>query len=203
MLHLRGVRVRFVEPIRLYLFSGLLFLSLLTFVLEGPRLQVDLVDFNLIVRPPPVDCPRTTQFICGAIERAASLAGRPRESLPAGFARRLLELTALAAFLGAAAIASVLSRLPDGHGQTRWGLVFTAHLHVFWFLLATVALFIPARLAPGAALVAIGYALCSMQQVHEGRWQRTALQTAAHASAHAALLIGIGLAVALVLLRQR
>lgn len=200
-LHRRGIRTRFVGVPRLYVTISVVFLALLMFVLEGPRVELDLVDMNLIIHQAKDECPRTMRLVCRVTARAGESARLSRTAIPATFARRLLELTACMGILMMPVLAAVAACLYRRRGDRfTTHLTFAAHLHAFWFLLAAIALFVPARAAMGATIAGVVYASCSMQEIYGGRWRGTALRAATLIAIQVLLLTAASVAAALVLL---
>ena len=200
LLHVHGVRRRFVRPGLLYVASGLLFLAALKFLMDGPRVQVDLLDFNLIIHDQTLDCPRATRVACVGIEHVDGWFGRvwASDGLRLAFVRRQLEILAGVAFLAwpvfAATVAGLYRHRIGRSSQFHTCFVFAAHLHTLGFLAATLALFLPGTSAWMAFLAVPGYALYALHEVFGGRWYDTVARACAIAVIHLSVLLGVAMA---------
>lgn len=193
-LHRRGIRARFVSPGALYLLFGLLFLSVLKFLADGPRVRLDLVDFNVIIRPPALACAPDAPQACGWTDHLVAAFGRRWEdaATSARFARRLLDVAPYVAFVALPFLATIVARFHrDRRRRFADHLVFATHLQAFWFLVATAAFFLHGGLAFAAWLSAPAYALCSLHEVYGGRWYCTAGRALAIASSYLVVLIAL------------
>lgn len=198
-LYLHGVRARFASPLALYLLAGIVFLVVLKFLTDGPRLHLDLLDFNIIVRPPAASCTRAVPATCGRIAQLAAAVVRfwRGDAGTGRFVSRMLAAAPYVAFVALPIFAGIVACL-HRHRPMRFGghLVFAAHLYAFWFLVATLALFAPHGLAFAAALVAPAYALCSLHEVYGGPWRGTTLRACGIALGHLVLLLAAAAVVA-------
>ena len=198
-LYLHGVRARFASPLALYLLTAIVFLAVLKFLTDGPRLHLDLLDFNIIVRPPAASCARAGSATCGRIAEVAATVARfwKGDAGTERFVRRMLAVAPYVAFVALPVFAGIVACL-HRHRPMRFGghLVFAAHLHAFWFLATTLALFAPHGLAFAAGLVAPAYALCSLHEVYGGPWHGTTLRACGIALGHLALLLAAAAAIA-------
>ena len=199
ILYLHGVRARFASPLALYLLAGIALLVVLKFLTDGPRLHLDLLDFNIIVRPPAASCTRAVPATCGRIDQVAATVVRfwKGDARMERLVRRMLAVAPYVAVVALPVFAGIVACL-HRHRPMRFGghLVFAAHLHAFWFLATTLALFAPHGLAFVAGLVAPAYALCSLHEVYGGPWHGTTLRACGIALGHLALLLATAAAIA-------
>ena len=199
ILYLHGVRARFASPLALYLLAGIALLVVLKFLTDGPRLHLDLLDFNIIVRPPAASCTRAVPATCGRIDQVAATVVRfwKGDARMERLVRRMLAVAPYVAVVALPVFAGIVACL-HRHRPMRFGghLVFAAHLHAFWFLVATLALLAPGGLGFAVALVAPAYALCSLHEVYGGPWRGTTLRACGIALGHLVLLLAAAAVVA-------
>lgn len=67
-------------------------------------------------------------------------------------------------------------------------LVFTLHLHAFWFLAMTLTAVLPAAVAGWLVLWIVAYGVLAMRRVYRGRWRFTLLRAAVLAPAYGTVL---------------
>jgi hypothetical protein len=80
-------------------------------------------------------------------------------------------------------------------------LVFSMHMHSFWFLVGLVAVLLPGAVLPWMLLATLAYGLVAMRTVYGGRWKATFARAVAILSAYTILLgfASAGLSMALFL----
>ena len=134
-------------------------------------------------------CRSAVQGACDWITQVASAVGQHSGSDAASerFVLRLRAIAPYVAFVALPVFAAIVASF-HRHRSLRFGvhLAFAAHLHAFWFLVATSALFGPADLAFAAAVIAPGYAMCSLHPVDGGHWAGTVLRAIGIALRHLA-----------------
>lgn len=188
--YLAGQRVRFVPPVRLYLFVSILHFLLLAWL--GPQgdftLQADASDAAAVTveEIQAMDVPEPLQRILQD---------------PAGFRRTFLRGLSYLMFFLLPAFAGLLKVVYAGRGRPHLHhLVFAVHIHAFVFILLSVGVLLEASGAPlleGLAellsLIVPVYLFLALLRVYGGRWWTTALRTA-FLSVSYGLVLALGVA---------
>lgn len=213
--YLAGQRVRFVPPVRLYLFVSLVYFLLLAWIGPGEGFG----DRVMVVTNG--DEPEETVSTAEAIRRELEEQGladigflevlpRSLERItenPAAFRRSLIQGGSYLMFFLLPAFAGLLGLFY--HGRRRYllhHLLFAVHFHVFLFVVLGLRVLL---VRPGVpALEQVGellslsipvYLFVALRRVYGGRWLPTALRTAALGLAYG-VIIGLSLLSLLVFL---
>jgi hypothetical protein len=124
------------------------------------------------------DCAHDAGHPCGWFERKAHAASRRWAASPgaaqASLATHWMGVAPYAVFLMQPVFAALLA-LAYRRRHMFFGehLVFSMHVHAFWFLAALVAVFVPLVVKPWLFLVALGYLLLALHEAYSGGWPGT------------------------------
>jgi hypothetical protein len=128
-----------------------------------------------------VDCATAHARPCSWFERKAHAASRrwaddPQHS-EASLATHWVGVAPYAAFLMQPAFAALLA-LAWRRRRMVFGehLVFSMHVHAFWFLAALVTIFVPQIVKPWLFLVAMAYLDLALREVYRSGWAGTLLR---------------------------
>jgi Protein of unknown function (DUF3667) len=219
--YLAGRRRRYVLPLRLFLTTSFLFfivLKLLPSSLDdmtasdirtvspaaaassaGGRSPAPVVE----TRTRPVDCGGAGEPACDAFEGVINRVGQRFNADPLGFVKRmrgqLLGAAPYAAFLLLPVFAGIVT-LAYRKRRMTYGehVVFSLHLHSFWFLALLLIALLPSAVGEVIWWVMPVYAVWAMRAVYRGRWGPTLLRAAFVSVAYgmALLLASVGLLLA-------
>jgi hypothetical protein len=172
--YLAGQRVRFVPPVRLYVFVSLLYFLLQAWLGPSPNVQIDgqaLSDPSAVAETvEELGLPSQLEAVMGD---------------PAGFRATLLQGMSYLMFFLVPAFAGLLALAYIGRGQPYLHhLLFAVHFHAFVFLLLSVRVLLEATEVE--FLASIGefltlfipvYLFLGLRRVYGGRWSLAALRT--------------------------
>ncbi len=196
--YLAGRRRRYVLPLRLFLTASFLFFVTLK-LLPSSLDQATASDIRSVSpsapasgagsSPPgpamevmrPVDCGGAGEPACGALEGLVNHVGRRFSADPLGFVKRMrgqmLGAAPYAAFLLLPVFAGVVALAYRSRRMT-YGehVVFSLHLHSFWFLALLLIALLPSAVGEVIWWVMPVYAVWAMHAVYRGRWGPTLLR---------------------------
>jgi hypothetical protein len=207
--YLAGRRRRYVLPLRLYLTTSFLFFLILK-MLPSAIDQVTAIDASGHAAAPvaamrPVDCGAAGEPGCNAIERLANRVGERFRGDPRGVAEHLqahvLGAAPYAVFLLLPVFAGIVMLAWRSRRMT-YGehVVFSLHLHAFWFLALLVIALVPHSVSDALMWVVPVYGAWAMHEVYGGGWPATVLRAALVGIAYGTVLVLATLALVLGLL---
>lgn len=219
--YLAGRRRRYVLPLRLFLTASFLFfiaLKLLPSALDtmtpadirtvsvSPAAAASGADSS---PPPPaletmrpVDCGGAGEPACGTLEGFVNKVGTRFSADPLGFMKRmrgqLLGAAPYAAFLLLPVFAGIVALAYRSRRMT-YGehVVFSLHLHSFWFLALLLIALLPSAVGEVIWWVMPAYATWAMHAVYRGRWGPTLLRATFVSVAYGVTLLFTSLALML------
>jgi hypothetical protein len=199
--YLAGRRRRYVLPLRLFLTASFLFFIALK-LLPSPLDQATAADIRTVSpsAPPasgagraspgptievmrPVDCGGAGEPACNMAEGFVNKIGTRFSADPLGTVKRirgqLLGAAPYAVFLLLPVFAGIVALAYRGRRMT-YGehVVFSLHLHSFWFLALLLIALLPSAVGGVIWWVMPVYAVWAMHGVYRGRWGPTVLRAA-------------------------
>lgn len=153
----------------------------------------------------PVDCGRAGEPPCGVVAGFANHVGERFSADPRGFVEHLraqaFGLAPYVAFLLLPAFAGLVGLAYRNRGMT-YGehVVFSLHLHAFWYLVLAAATLLPAGLGDLLLWALPVYGVMALREVYRGGWAATLARAAALSLAYGALLLAATFAMAVALL---
>jgi Protein of unknown function (DUF3667) len=201
--YLAGRRKHYVLPLRLYLTISLVVLLALrlsgTATLQMPAgatppsgIRIDLGFGRASVEKGQFKCTDLPAWLCRRLEHrlARDSTGAPRAV--ENFAERFFGNLGAGMFVLLPAFALWLKLLYwNRRLHYTEHLVFTLHLHAFWFLAVALATLGGAWVDALAALAILVYAFLAARRVYGGRWWATLLRGAAISAVHGIVLGGV------------
>jgi hypothetical protein len=198
--YLLGRRRRYVLPLRLYLTCSFLFflvLKLMPAASPDHTVVVDVTGRRLgtvaelqastnasaraassVDRLHPIDCGAGNQPHCNALESlinqaASGFSEHPQETV-AHMQAHMIAYAPYLVFLLLPVFAGIMMLTYRNRGMT-YGehVVFSLHLHAFWFLLGAAIALVPASVAGLLQLVVPVYGTWTMHTAYGGRWPAT------------------------------
>lgn len=218
--YLAGRRRRYVLPLRLFLTTSFLFFVVLR-LLPSPLDEMTSSDIrnvspaalasSAVSSPPgpaagvlsrPVDCGRAGEPACDAFQGVVNRVGQRFNADPLGFVKRmrgqLVGAAPYAAFLLLPVFAGVVTLAYRSRRMT-YGehVVFSLHLHSFWFLALLLIALLPTAVGEVIWWVMPAYAVWAMRAVYRGRWGPTLLRAVFVSTAYGLALLFTSLALML------
>lgn len=196
--YLAGRRRRYVLPLRLFLTASFLFfiaLKLLPSSLDGLK-PSDIVTVSpsapasgaarsasspAVATMRPIDCGGAGEPACDAFEGFVNRVGTRFNTDPLGFMKRmrgqLLGAAPYAVFLLLPVFAGIVALAYRSRRMT-YGehVVFSLHLHSFWFLALLLIALLPGAVGDVIWWLMPLYAVWAMHAVYRGRWSTTVLR---------------------------
>ena len=199
--YLAGRRRRYVLPLRVYLSASFLFFLVLKLApVEVLDVPVAPLPSAAASAPPPIeielDCKKEK---CNQFEQAAIDVGERWNADPKAAIERLRErfraTLPYAVFLLLPVFAAIVM-LAYRRRRMRYDehVVFSLHMHSFWFLGLLALTGLPSGWSEAGLLLVAAYGVLALRQVYRGRW-RTTLLRAAFISAVYGVVLTLGLAV--------
>jgi hypothetical protein len=201
--YLAGRRKHYVLPLRLYLTVSVVVLLLLRLAATGEGVQVVLTDEAQVAGDVELDlgvgragvrggrfhCDHLPGFVCERLQRKLALDPKQMEREARQAGNRFLSHLGTAMFVLLPGFALLL-KLAYLNRDLRYAehLIFTLHLHAFWFLAVALSLPGVAWLKALAMLAIPVYGLLAMKRVYAGRWWPLLLRAGAIAPAYLVLL---------------
>lgn len=215
--YLAGRRRRYVLPLRLFLTASFLFFITLK-LLPSPLDDLTASDIRTVSPSAPassagtaapamqamrpVDCGGAGEPTCGTLEGFVNSVGQRFNADPLGFVKRirgrLLGAAPYAAFLLLPVFAGVVALAYRSRRMT-YGehIVFSLHLHSFWFLALLLIALLPGTVGDVIWWVLPVYATWAMHAVYRGRWGPTLLRAAFISMAYGMALLLTSMALVL------
>jgi hypothetical protein len=195
--YLAGRKRRYVLPLRLYLTFSIIALFLVRAVVdvqgpsaeqfakafEGKQISVDLINagsVRAVIKDGKFVCENLPLWMCERLRKRYDKDARGLAEEVSHVASRFMGKWGVAMFILLPLFALWL-KLVYFKRNMRYGehVVFTLHLHAFWFAMLIVMTALPQSVSDLAAFAIPVYAVWAMQRVYGGRWWATALRAGA------------------------
>lgn len=216
--YLAGRRRRYVLPLRLFLTASFVFFVALKLLpalepsvvidtaaspgatVEDIRGAAASAPAGQGVRAPMVvafevsDCDAPGEPACNRLERFLSGIGQRFNGDPRGFVgqlrTRLLGAAPYAVFLMLPVFAGIVA-LAYRRRRMTYGahVVFSLHLHAFWFLALLLVTMLPRAVSDVLLFVVLAYGVFALREVYRGRWWATLLRAAFITAAYGGVLL--------------
>lgn len=204
--YLAGRRRRYVLPLRIFLTASFVFFltlkllpaiepSVVVDAAARPGATVDDIRAAAASAPMPAsrlhtpmvmafrlsDCGGTGEPACNALERFVNGIGQRFSSDPKAFVgqmrTRLFGAAPYAVFLLLPVFAGIVA-LAYRRRHMTYGehVVFSLHLHAFWFLALLPIVLLPRAASDVVLLVVLAYGVLALREVYRGRWWATLLR---------------------------
>ena len=181
-----GRRRRYVLPLRLYLSCSFLFFLIVKLMPAAPvPLKPGAMTPAQAIAQDGVLVDEEGDFAeclkpgadCGAVRSAIARAAQRWKHDPQAadhFKSRFVATVPYAVFLMLPVFAAIVMLAYRGR-RMRYGehVVFSLHMHSFWFLAALAIWLLPDAAADGVQLLALGYGVWALRAVYGGRWPAT------------------------------
>ncbi|KQU81605.1 MULTISPECIES: DUF3667 domain-containing protein [unclassified Rhizobacter] len=215
--YLAGRRRRYVLPLRIFLTASFIFfLTLKLLPAIEPSVVVDTaarpgataddirgaaasapasrVKAPMVVAFEVSDCDAPGEPACNGIERFLSNIGQRFNGDPRGFIgqlrTRLLGAAPYAVFLMLPVFAGIVA-LAYRRRHMTYGthVVFSLHLHAFWFLALLPITLLPRSVSDVLLFVVLAYGVFALREVYRGRWWPTLLRAGFISVAYGGMLL--------------